>query len=384
MSSQTILIDARYCRETSTGVGNYCRFLLEALDAGLVGEFAGLKIFALVQQGRGDTPPAVPELNKIEPVPVQVSYSSHPQHEIWLNYGLPNEITRLNAGVYHNLAYSLPFKKKFPAKRVVSIHDLIVFDMPGNYGWFFRSYLKWMIRSSSRHADQIICFTEDVRDKLKQRFKIIPEQITVIPHGYSPVFQQLEHIAITAARSRHALPEHFIFAAGSPEPRKNLVTLLKGFHRFKNERDLPHKLIVAVSSPIPKGSDIQRTVNKLDLEKSVRFVQIGSPEIMRDYYNCAELFVFPTLSEGFGFPALEAMACSTPVLCSTIPPLHEIVGECADVFDPHDHVTLAKKMFLLLNDEEKRSDMSSRGLDRAKQFTWQSAAEQYLKVYSML
>ena len=383
MSPVTILIDARYCRETSSGVGNYCRNLLNALDDGVEALGSDICLKALFNEpGKGGI--SAPAYRNIQLLYTPVSYTAHPSNEFWLNVNLPRLISEQAVDIYHNLAFILPFMRRFPARRIVSLHDLIVFDEPGNYPFMFRHYLQFMIRRAIKRADKIIAFSKHVNDAIFKRFPVSPDKTVIIPHGVTPVFRRIDSDSIEQARAVLKLPERFIFSVGSSEPRKNVLTLLKGYRQARQEHSIPHKLIIAVSD-LPRGrSEFARMANSLGLTGDVEFIHIESAEMMNQYYNAAEFFVFPTRSEGFGFPVLEAMACGTPVLCSGIPPLLEIAGRAASTFDPDDFITLAKKMYSLSIDEHLRRQMAEDGLKRAESFTWKIAAEKYLTLYSRM
>jgi glycosyltransferase involved in cell wall biosynthesis len=217
---------------------------------------------------------------------------------------------------------------------------------------------------------------------MHKRFKIPYDRVAVIPHGVSPVFRPLDEDKKDEIRKALNLPEKFIFSVGSTEPRKNLMILIKGLKQLKYEQSVPHKLVVAVSNKIPRRSRLHQTIQSLGIADDVQFVQVDSQESMCHYYNTAEIFVFPSRSEGFGFPVLEAMACGVPVLCSNIPPLTEITGDVSVRFEFDDYVTLGKKLYNLIIDEDERRELSRQGLERAKRFNWTKAAEQYLQIYT--
>ncbi len=383
MSAITILIDARYCKEHSTGVGNYARNMLRALDESLADHNDDARLYALFQ-GKNDgtdTPPL--ELENIEPVFTRVSYSVHPHHEIWLNAGLPKMFSRLGVDVFHNLAYAIPWRKKIRTRRIVSVHDLIAYEVPENYSALFSRYMKFITRRAVKRADMIVAFSQYVKEQIMGRFKIRDERITIIPHGVSEIFKPFDNEQKERWRRDLDVPEQFIFSVGSSEPRKNIITLLKAMRQLKqHDQSLPHTLIIAVSDKISRRSPLHQMVKSLDIEGDVRFVHVTSPREMCAFYNTAEIFVFQTRSEGFGFPVLEAMACGTPVICSNIPPLKETAGECAEMFSPVDYVTLAKKMYNVLIDEEKQQEMGEAGISGAGEFTWSHAAAQYLSLYT--
>lgn len=380
MASVKVLIDARYCREERTGVGTYSRNLLQALDNALDTPTDSIEIFAILLDTKKNPAPEL-NLRNIKIITTNADYRSHPHNEVWLNFTLPGLITQTQANVFHNLAYSIPWRKKISCKKLVSIHDLIVYEMPGNYPWLFETYLKWMIRRAVKSADKIVVFSEYVLQALLKKFNLQPHYIEKIPHGVSPVFSPLAHERKAEIRKQLNLPDSYIFSVGSSEQRKNLTTLIKAFRQLKKEHSLPHTLIIALSDKLKRRSPLQQLVESLRLKDEVNFINVQSAEMMRDYYNCAELFVFTSRNEGFGLPVLEAMASGVPVLCSNIAPLSEIVGNCAERFEFDDYITLARKMYNLIIDEGKRQELVRCGLERAKLFNWHNSACKYLNLY---
>ncbi len=127
----------------------------------------------------------------------------------------------------------------------------------------------------------------------------------------------------------------------------------------------------------------RQQVEALELENAVRFLGPVPEADLPALYSGATLFVFPSLYEGFGLPPLEAMACGTPVIASNASSLPEVVGEAGILIDPHDVRALTEAMRRALTDEQLRKELQIKGLDRAKQFTWERAAQETLEVYRL-
>lgn len=130
-----------------------------------------------------------------------------------------------------------------------------------------------------------------------------------------------------------------------------------------------------------KYKSIFETVDILNLQKDVIFSDYVPDEYLTLLYNAADLFVYPSLYEGFGLPPLEAMACGTPVITSNTSSLPEVVGDAGVMIDPYDVDGLAKAMFEVLTNEGLREDMRKKGLKRAKLFSWEKTAKETLKIY---
>ncbi len=175
------------------------------------------------------------------------------------------------------------------------------------------------------------------------------------------------------------LPEQYILHVGSIDPRKNLITLFKALAILRDD-GLQVKLVV-VGSKEYNYRPIFDTVHTLSLEDQVLFLGFVPDAELVDVYNLAQLFVFPSIHEGFGYPPLEAMACGTPVIVSNSSSLPEIVGDAALQVDPFDAAEIATTIRLLLSDSGLREQLASRGKQRAATFAWERTARETLKVY---
>jgi glycosyltransferase involved in cell wall biosynthesis len=168
-----------------------------------------------------------------------------------------------------------------------------------------------------------------------------------------------------------------ILFVGTIEPRKNVARLVEAYSRL---RDGQVKLVIGGA----RGwlyEEVFARVEELELTGDVLFPGYIPPDELPLWYNAAELFVYPSLYEGFGLPPLEAMACGTPVITSNVSSLPEVVGEAGLTVDPMDSMGLAEAMNQVLADEALRQSMRERGLSRASRFSWAKAARETVGVY---
>jgi len=191
---------------------------------------------------------------------------------------------------------------------------------------------------------------------------------------------------LARVRNRYGLPERFILYVGTIEPRKNLTTLLEAYAALTSRvsnLQYPisniHLVIAGRKGWLYEG--FFRRLRELGLEREVVFPGFVPDEDLPALYSAAELFVFPSLYEGFGLPPLEAMACGTPVITSNSSSLPEVVGEVGIMVEPRDVRALAEAMELVLTDEGKRREMREKGLRQAARFSWKRTAQETLEVY---
>jgi glycosyltransferase involved in cell wall biosynthesis len=183
---------------------------------------------------------------------------------------------------------------------------------------------------------------------------------------------------VEAFRAARGLPEAFVFAVGTLEPRKNLVGLLQAYAKLPSSRP---PLYVAGGTGWRVGP-IFDTVQRLGLADQVTFLGFVPEDELPLWYNAARLFAFPSLYEGFGLPVLEAMACGTPVITSTAASLPEVAGQAARMVAPLDSEGLAHEMERVLDDPQIRMEMRAAGRIQASRFSWRAMTDQTVASYA--
>jgi len=181
-------------------------------------------------------------------------------------------------------------------------------------------------------------------------------------------------------RQRYRLPEQFLLYLGTIEPRKNIQALIKAYALLCREKGFCHKLVLAGDMGW-KNEGLRELIQGLSLEDSIRFTGYVEDSDLPALYTLADLFVFPSLYEGFGLPVLEAMACGLPVVTSNVSSLPEVAGDAAVLIDPHSLDAIADGMRRMLVDRELRTKCIERGFERAKMFTWEKCAKETVAVF---
>jgi glycosyltransferase involved in cell wall biosynthesis len=206
---------------------------------------------------------------------------------------------------------------------------------------------------------------------------VSPEKVEVIYCGVDKAFRPFPERKVASFRQQRGLPEKIILFVGTIEPRKNLARLVEAYSHL---RDRSVKLVIGGA----RGwlyEEVFARVEELELTGDVLFPGYIPPDELPLWYNVAELFVYPSLYEGFGLPPLEAMACGTPVITSNVSSLPEVVGEAGLTVDPMDSEGLAETINQMLDDGALRQSMRERGLARASRFSWTKAARETVRVY---
>ena len=293
---------------------------------------------------------------------------------VWEQLAQPFALGRLD--LYHALAFVAPLAITVPS--VVTVYDLSFIHYPERLPAARRLYLRLFTSLTCQRARRVIAISESTARDLTATLGIPADKIDVAAPGCDPaVFRPLPAEQIAAFRRKNDLPERFWLFVGTLEPRKNLPVLLDAYATLK---DRPPLIIGG-----GKGWDydaIFAAVARHQLEDAVRFVGFIPSEELPIWYNCAEVFVYPSVFEGFGLPVLEAMACGTPVITADASSLPEVAGNAGRCVPPDDVSAWTAALQQAWEDSAWRQTARERGISEAARFTWARTAEQTVKSYS--
>lgn len=264
-------------------------------------------------------------------------------------------------------------------KTVVTCHDIIPI------AYYKTQNPVWKLNAKGlRKAGKIITVSEFSKKDISRFIKYPEKNIEIIPPA-------VDHNLYFQKRNRAVLKkygikdfEKIVLYVGAEEPRKNVHFLINSLSKLKNR--IPEVKLLKVGMPNDVGvrGKLLKHIEFLNLQKDVIFTGYVSESELADIYNAVDLFVFPSLYEGFGLPPLEAMACGVPVITSNTSSLPEVVGDAAITVDPYDVDKFTEEMYEVLTNEGLREEMTRKGLERSKVFTWDSSAKKTLKVYEEL
>jgi glycosyltransferase involved in cell wall biosynthesis len=239
-------------------------------------------------------------------------------------------------------------------------------------------------QASAREAERIIVSAGFTRDCLIERYGIAADKIEVVHTGYSPHFRPLgDQAGMKRFRETHGLQRPFLYYPAATWPHKNHKNLLAAMKILKEQYRFDGELVLTGIAMQSHG-EILEEIESLDLTGTVRLLGYLSAEELPFLYNAARLMVFPSLFEGFGIPLVEAMACGCPVVCADATALPEVIGDAGELFDPHSAGDIAGKISRLWHDDERLQEMRSRGLERARLFTWDETVRRTLQVYQRM
>lgn len=254
------------------------------------------------------------------------------------------------------------------------ITDLAIFRMPKAYRISRVLWWRFQYRYVRKRAAFFLTVSEFTKNDLIDLWHIPPDKIRVIPCACPPhIHQEKNSVVLTALRKRYVLPEHFILFVGNSNPRKNLHRVIAAFDRAKEQADLPHQLIIAGEQGWK--FDQEDAVRSIRYREDVRFIGFVSDADMSALYTAAELFIFPTLYEGFGIPVLEAQTCGTPVLTSDCTSLPEVAGDGAVYVNPYSEEDICKKMLEVLQNPELQAALKKAGYENVTRYSWIASAK---------
>jgi glycosyltransferase involved in cell wall biosynthesis len=254
------------------------------------------------------------------------------------------------------------------SNQVVTIHDLIYLEHPE---WFsqahyllYRSLQPWL----ARRVRRVLTVSEFSRQRIVSVLGIPPEKVITIPLGVGEEFSLRSADEISRTQTKQSPYSTYLLTLSTIEPRKNLARLLQAWQQLQPKFPDVSLLIAGNYRNLPR--------NRLGkLPTNVRLLGYVDDENLPSIYRSALCFVFPSLYEGFGLPPLEAMACGTPVAASNATSIPEVVGEAGLLFDPYNVDEMAWAMERLIQDSALREKLRQKGLERARQFTWEKTAQ---------
>lgn len=283
------------------------------------------------------------------------------------------------------------FLPKTSARVIVTIHDTTAERYPRLIfpNWRSRLFWKVKVQLAVRRADLIATVSEASKRAIMKEFRVSEERVRIISDAVGAEFCPIKHDPQTReVIGRYGVnsDEPFILYVGGISPHKNLGTLVEAHARLLAQPDLPRANLVLVGDYqkdvfYSSYTDLQARIQPAGTGGSVIFTGFVDDSDLAHFYSAAAALVMPSYDEGFGLPALEAMACGAPVVASQAGALSEVVGEAGCLFNPHSPDELKDRLARLLKDPEMRDGLSRQGLQRAKEFSWEHSARQALAIF---
>ena len=303
-----------------------------------------------------------------------------PNYSLREQVHVPWVLRRERPDVFHAPHYVLP--PAVHCRSVVTIHDTIHLTfpqyLPNRVAYAYARASMW---AAAHRSDRILTVSEASKRDILHFFNVPPEKIEVVYNAIDERFSREPDPAdVSRVRERFQLDQRFVLYVGNIKPHKNLVRLIEAFDGLRRHGLDDVKLLI-IGDEIARYPALRRAVHQHKLHKHVRFLGYLPDDTLAILYRLASLFVFPSLYEGFGLPPLEAMASGTPVVTSNLSSLPEVTGDAAVLVDPYDSLAIESGMRRVLEDPALAADMRRKGLQRAREFSWEQSVAKTWAIY---
>jgi glycosyltransferase involved in cell wall biosynthesis len=298
----------------------------------------------------------------------------------WRSYGITSLLSENNIDVYHGLSNELPFNiGKFEGKKIVTIHDLIFLRYPKLYPFIDRKIYNKKFKLACELSDIIVAVSEQTKNDIATFYSVNPKKIKVIHQSCDELFyKEITKDEIKNVKSKYTLPGKYLLSIGTIEERKNLLAIVKALTIVKDIS------LVVIGKKKNYFKKIQDFISSNDLSKRIVFLEAVPSEDLPAIYNSAEIFIYPSLFEGFGIPIIEALTCKTPVITTKGGCFAEAGGPNSIYIDPMNHEQLAEEIKKLLLSSELRNSMAEKGFEYSKKFLPEIIASQMMALYSAI
>jgi glycosyltransferase involved in cell wall biosynthesis len=359
-------VDAHAIGRHLTGNEVYIRSLLGALAA----QTENCEFLAYVSS---------PEAAQVLPARVRHSHvAANPF--LRLGFNLAARVWRDRPDLLH-VQYTAPLVCPVPV--VVSVHDVSFLEHPEYFPIGRALQLQVTVRRTVMHAAKVLTVSEFSRLSILRAYgDLCEDKVVSVPNGPGSDLRPISREAASAAvQKRFGLRSPFLLSVGDLQPRKNQVGLIRAFsHLIRAYPQFPHQLVLA-GKDTWYAERVREAARESGVADRIRFLGFVSDTELLQLYNACDVFVFPSFYEGFGLPALEAMACGRAVACSETSALPEVVDGAAILFDPYSVDEIARAIADLLLNPELKARKERQGLQRAAHFSWQNTARKTLDVF---
>lgn len=378
-----IAINGYFLQQPGTGTGEHLYYLLEGLDA-VDNEHRYLVLYPRLTSSRVVRVPPLGDQFTIQEVTDAGARLGLRLGKIWWEQvGVKRACAAHGADLLHSPYFASPLNPSIPT--VVTVHDVIPILLPAYRDALHTRLYMQLVARAARQAKAVLTVSQASKEDIVSTLGIPAERIHVtynaVDASFTPVSDQS---VLDGVRDSYGIGGDFLLYFGGFDRRKNVDRIVQAYATARTRFGKPHQLVIAGSMHLVGHRlypDPRPLVAKLDLERDVVVTGRISEDEKAVLYSAATVFVFPSLYEGFGMPVLEAMACGTPTITSNVSSLPEVAGDAALLVEPTSVEAIAEAMVRAVNESGLREDLRARGLQRAKQFSWEESAARTLEVY---
>jgi glycosyltransferase involved in cell wall biosynthesis len=269
-----------------------------------------------------------------------------------------------------------------PCPTVGTVHDFSSIHVPGKYDRARMLYIMRVLPFLVRRLSHVLTVSESSKRDIVEYARVPAEKVTVTPLAANPeVYNPGDpDKAFTQLSAKYKLRRPFILYTSRIEhPGKNHAGLIRAFAKLKREDRIPHQLVLA-GNDWDRAAEVHRIAEESGCAADILFTGFVAGSDLPLFFQAADIFVFPSLYEGFGLPILEAMSCGKPVACSNISSMPEVAGDAGLLFDPYQEDSIAAAVRSIITENDLRQRLADRGLARSKEFSWSKTAARTLEV----
>jgi glycosyltransferase involved in cell wall biosynthesis len=359
-----IAFDAKRFFHNTSGLGNYSRDLVRILS-----QYFPDNEYFLLNKNKSDRGSDILQNANVQFVETSKGSMSR-------QFKMGKDAQKKDADIFHGLSGELPLKwDKKPIKKVVTIHDLIFVRYPQYYSFFDRKIHLWKFKKAAQNADKIIAISEQTKSDIIHYLKVPEHKIKVIYQGCHKAFkeQQSEGL-IKATIEKFKLPERFVLNVGTIEERKNLLNVIKAISGTEIQ-------LVVVGRKTTYYKKVEALIKKNKLENQVHFLEGVSMDELATIYKLADIFIYPSLFEGFGIPIIEALFSKTVTITSNTSSLPEAGGKDSVYINPENHLDIQSKIQFLWDNESERKRRADKGFEFVQKFNDEPIANELMNLY---
>ena len=302
--------------------------------------------------------------------------------KLYFDIALPRFLRKQRVDLFHGLRYHVPAASK--TQIVTTFHDIFARVLPDTFSPEVLAERELWYRLAMARSDRIIASSAATKDDIVRHYGVSEEKIVVVHLAASSAFKPItEHTVLDQVRRRYHIDYDYILALGSHPIRKNTERIFRALAQLTQGDECNYKLVLFGVGEQQKKKWAP-LIEHLGLSNHVIFLHPVTDEDLPALYSMAELFVYPSLYEGFGIPIVEAMSCGAPVITSNMSSMSEVAGDAARLIDPLSVDELTKAIRSLLTNKAALRELAKLSLKRAQEFSWERTARQTMAVYESI
>ena len=300
------------------------------------------------------------------------------------NY-FPLNLKKENIEVYHIPQNGMGMSDSIPCKKIVTIHDLIPYIMPETVGKGYLTKFLLEMPQIIERSNAIITVSEYSKKDILRFFPIDPQKIFVTPLAAALKYKPLDKLKCKEfLKNKYNIAKPFILYIGGFSPRKNVKALILAFSKIFKELPVEYNLVIVGADNRDQYDYLNSLGMNMEISKQIIFTNYVPDEDLPMFYNGSQVFAYPSLYEGFGLPPLEAMSCGIPVVTSNLTSIPEVIGDAGILIDPYKEEALGNALLMVLCDLKLQSTLGLKGIERAKNYTWEKTAKDTLIAYKSI